>query len=220
MGRSNGFIKLLAKFLLFVPILMYASNSNAENTDRMYIEDIITNAGERIEIPVKLENKNAYSAFQCDILMPQGIQVETDEEGEMQIYAESSRMTSSHTLTTAVTQSGDIRVVCYSTASKEMKGNSGTLFYIKARVTDECSGELKIKLREIRVSNTQAEEVVLEDTEAAILVASNINEVLTNNELNDIFTIRGIAVKSAITENGLGNGIYIINGKKIYIKQQ
>ena len=197
---------------------------NPECKDRMYIEDISVGAGKVFEIPVKLDNENTYSAFQCDILLPQGIEIETDEDGELLVYAENSRMTTSHTITAHLREDGWIRVASYSTTSKNLKGNSGTLFYIKAKVSSDYSGEMVIRMKKIIMSNADAETVTLEDTEAVISVGTHINNVLINNEFTDIYTLQGIVVKPGNSANRykkeLPSGIYIINGKKVYIKQK
>ena len=79
-------------------------------------------------------------------------------------------------------------------------------------------------MKKIIMSNADAETVTLEDTEAVISVGTHINNVLINNEFTDIYTLQGIVVKPGNSANRykkeLPSGIYIINGKKVYIKQK
>ena len=141
-----------------------------ETNGSIYIEDIEVKAGEAFEIPVMFRNELAYSAFQCDINLPQGIEIEVDEYGEYCVYPESSRLTNTHTLAASKVQDGVIRVACYSTASRDIRGNDGALFHIKAKAEDGCEGDLKLTMNNIRFSTADGTERIIRDIEGVVTI--------------------------------------------------
>ena len=161
-------------FILFLVTIFGISATMASNSQHDVFsfgkERISVMAGETFEIPVILENGNAYSAFQCDIVLAEGIEVERDEYGDYSIYPENARMTTSHTMTVKENENGAIRVVCYSSSSKDFKGNDGAIFYIRAKAAKECKGTMVIAIRNIILAKADAQEKRVEDAVTQITV--------------------------------------------------
>ncbi|MBO5787743.1 MAG: hypothetical protein J6R07_03625, partial [Bacteroidaceae bacterium] len=91
MKLQYSYILLIAAILATAPIHATAGNYKEESKEAVYIERISVTAGEVFEIPVMFRNENTYSAFQCDIELPEGITFEKDEYGDYCIYPESGR---------------------------------------------------------------------------------------------------------------------------------
>jgi len=192
------YILLLAVLFAILPIHAIAGNCQENSNDFMYIENINVEAGETFDIPVKFRNEATYSAFQCDMTLPEGVEFVTDEYGDYCITPESSRLTNTHTITISQTENGDMRVVCYSSASRDIRGNDGALFYIKAKAGEECRGELRLRMSNIRFSTADATEKILEDVECTIYV-ENIQGGGEEETTNDFMYIENINVEAGGT---------------------
>ena len=141
--------------MMLIPVQLAAGNSHEGDADVLYIEELTVKSGEDFEIAVNFRNANTYSAFQCDILIPEGIEVEKDEDGEFCFSMEESRFTSKHSISSSLLGDGYIRVASYANPTKDMKGNDGALFYIKARAKENFSGEGVIRIKNIKFSTAE-----------------------------------------------------------------
>ena len=177
--------------MMLIPVQLAAGNSHEGDADVLYIEELTVKSGEDFEIAVNFRNANTYSAFQCDILIPEGIEVEKDEDGEYCFSMEESRFTSKHSISSSLLGDGYIRVASYANPTKDMKGNDGALFYIKARAKENFSGEGVIWIKNIKFSTAEGVESELLNTETVINIISTVNEFAINDvTVTDCYTLQ------------------------------
>ena len=186
--------------------------------DFLYLEGQTVKSGDSFDIPVLFENRNIYSAFQCDIIIPEGIDVEMDEDGEYCITMEESRFTSKHLMSSSVMNDGSLRVVCYANPTKDIKGNDGVLFYIKARANEDFAGEAVVCISNIKFSTAEGIETELGNAEAVIDVipsgnVTGISMMYSDGEKCELYNIKGQRIDDT---KSLSRGVYIVNGKKIF----
>ena len=161
--------------MAMLPLQAAGTKSN-ESKDKIYIDALSSKAGNSVIVPVMFSNENTFSAYQCDIVLPEGVTFALNEYDEFDISPEPSRMTSSHTLTTSVQEDGSMRVIVYSSKSKDIIGNEGALFYMKVLINEDLSGEKSIQLKKVMFSKANAELLKFEDVYGSLTVIPYFNE--------------------------------------------
>ncbi len=129
-------------FLLAMTLLMTMS---AVARDRLYIEDFTIKAGQTKTVNLMLQNDTVYSAFQTDLYLPAGLELVT-EDGEY-IIDPTSRMTSSHTISTFKQTDGAIRIFVTSQNLRTFTGSSGAIATIQFKAASTFTGRRSVRLQ-------------------------------------------------------------------------
>lgn len=211
----------------------------APEGDKIYINDFTISAGETKDVEICMANSAAYTAFQCDIYLPEGLSflVEDDEY----IVDLSDRKTRSHTIATNLQPDGALRVVSFSSKNSTFTGNDGALMILPIVASENLPGgtlEMSVK-NNLFVSNN--EEYEFDDVTAKINDVTMVENIAINSDF-DIYTVgRTLYVNSPIAAQlplvaidgraiildvaeGLNiysidnAGVYILNNQKIIIK--
>ena len=95
-------------------------------------ENVLVQRGQECVLPIELNNVNEISAFQCDIYLPEGLEVKT-VDGNLDVNL-TSRCTESHLILTSKQADGAIRIIVYSTVSDKFIGNSGEIVNVSLEV--------------------------------------------------------------------------------------
>lgn len=210
---------------------------NTEN-DKIYINDFTISAGETKNIEICLANNTPYTAFQCDIYLPEGLGflIEDDEY----IVDLSDRKSRSHTIATSLQPDGALRVVAFSSKNANFTGNDGALMIVPVIAGETIGNELEMSVKNNLFVSENAE-YTLPDITAKINNATFIDDVA--NKSKSIITTNGntLLITSPIQcqmklysidgryttldlsqgKNSFiipNKGIYIIDGNKIVIK--
>ncbi|MBQ9073529.1 MAG: T9SS type A sorting domain-containing protein [Muribaculaceae bacterium] len=150
-------IKSLIISLLSIGSCLYAT---AEN--KFYIDDFSIAAGETKDIELCLTNDVAFTAFQADIYLPEGLTI-YQEDGEY-IFDLSDRKYRNHTIASAMQADGAIRILSYSTTSKEYSGTEGALVYCSVIADSDFSGTHQIEIKNIVFTQADETEYQLDAT--------------------------------------------------------
>lgn len=94
-------------------------------TERFYIEDFEIAPGETRTVSILLNNEVAYTAFQADLYLPDGLTVE-QEDGDY-IFDLTARKARDHIIASQLQPDGSIRLMSYSPKINAYSGNSGAL---------------------------------------------------------------------------------------------
>jgi uncharacterized protein YjdB len=130
--------------------------------------------GEEKQLAVRMDNESSITALQCDIYLPEGISIATDD-GDYLIDLVPARKATNHTVSTNDLPNGAIRLFITSATSKPFKGNSGDLFILNLVVDDDAeSGEYSIDLRNVILSDTEAHPYYAPDLEVPISIRDYI----------------------------------------------
>lgn len=211
----------------------------ASNEDRIYINEFTINAGETKDIEICLANSTSYTAFQCDIYLPEGLSslVEDDEY----IVDLSDRKSRSHTIATSLQPDGALRVVAFSSKNSTFTGNDGALMILPLVASENLPGgtlEMSVK-NNLFVSDNV--EYTLPDINAKINNTTSVDDITNNSKsiittngntllitsptqcLMKLYSIDGRCTTLDLSqgENSFiipNKGIYIIDGNKIVIK--
>ena len=195
MKRLNSLLTLVA--------LIIISNLNAKAENRFYIDDFIMYTGETKELSINLTNDVAFTGFQADLYLPNGLEV-VQEDGDY-IFDLTDRKGSDHSISTERQDNGVIRLLCYSLKLKEFSGTSGALVKFSVKASDDFRGDFQINIKDITFSQKDLTEynfassvtnivgktlaksisidkpaVSLKATETAALVATVLPEITTD----------------------------------------
>jgi len=127
--------------------------------------------GEEKEIDVLLNNPgDAFTSFQFDIKLPEGISVVSDEDGYF--ISVGSRTTSrKHTIEADGLSNGGVRVLCYSGKNDTFSGEEGAVAVITVKASEEITeGEYQFKMTNIVLSRPDVSEFVPENFTGTITV--------------------------------------------------
>ena len=138
--------------------------------DRFYIEDFTIDPGETQTVSIMLDNEAAYTAFQFNIYMPDGLTVE-QEDGDY-IFDLTDRKARDHNISSQLQEDGSIRVMSYSLRINAYSGNSGALVTFSVTARNDFAGPATIWLSHILFTTTAGVEVVFTDEPCTVTVPS------------------------------------------------
>ncbi len=142
MKRLNSLLTLVA--------LIIISNLSAKAENRFYIDNFIMYTGETKELAINLTNDVAFTGFQADLYLPNGLEV-VQEDGDY-IFELTDRKGSDHSISTERQDNGAIRLLCYSLKLKEFSGTSGALVKFRVKASDDFRGDFQINIKDITFS--------------------------------------------------------------------
>ncbi|MBQ4008540.1 MAG: Ig-like domain-containing protein [Muribaculaceae bacterium] len=184
------------KKIFFVMAIMTVFTTVAR--DRLYIENFSIAQGETLTIPVQLDNDTAYCAFQTDLYLPQGMQVEVTLDDEYETYNIylTSRKTPYHRISTALLPDGAIRIAVTAYPVFPFSGNSGPIATIELTATEELSNAV-VALRNSIMVEESGQMHYLDDCEATVNAAAapvlvtgiSLNKTETELYLNETETL-------------------------------
>ena len=189
--------------------------------------------GGRMALPVALNNSEAYSAFQLDVVLPEGV--------ELAEATLTGRAKGSHHVAWNTLADGTVRIVAYAMNNAAFEGNDGTLFNLVLENSEAQTSRDEILLADVLFVTTQGVERRANDvnvpmyaettgvdevytmpirvcgTEGAVVVACATQSAIS------IYAITGQLVQHSIVEVGehviaLPAGVYVVNGSKVIVK--
>lgn len=199
--------------------------------DRLEIQDFSFDLGETKTLAVDLINEVEYTAFQFDVMLPEGFGIVTtineDDEEVLDITLDANRKKSTHVLTYDMLSPGKIRIAAYSSKNAGFKNNSGTLVNITVKASEDmAAGNYVIKLTNIKFADSEANGYPLSDVIKNIQVTDGFVvgavEAAVVNKVVDVYTLDGTKVATGVEmgrlKNILRKGVYIVDGKKFLVK--
>ena len=111
--------------------------------DTMTVVDVNLKPGESKTASINLENPTKkYTAFQFDLVLPEGVTVELKNNGKPKISLNEDRI-DDHTLTVQDLGSGSYRLLCFSMSNTELYGTSGALITMTLHAAENASSGAK-----------------------------------------------------------------------------
>ena len=196
----------MKRFILNIIVLLTAVSAIAN--DRLYIKDFEIAAGESKTIALILDNDTAYSAFQTDIYLSEGLEIE-QEDGEYIIDLNAERTAKSHVVSTFKREDGAIRVFVTSQNLATFKGNRGDIAYIQIKASDAFPGSGTISLKNSIAAEANATRHILADSMAKAGEMSNLpGDVNGDGEVNvaDVNAVINQVLSGQLSEAGDVNG--------------
>ena len=190
-----------------------AARMMANSDNSLYIEDFDINEGETKQIAVKLNNNMGFIAFQADFYLPEGLQL---VESSL-----SARKSADHVLTSALRDSGAVRMLSYSLGLNEFAESEGDLIYLTVKADEGFIGDFQIEIDNIRfvdadqnkyhfasaVANVKGVNITgIENVEGDELEVKVVGNSIVAPEGAEVYDLNGLRVDA---EN-LAKGIYIV----------
>ena len=194
--------------------------------------DLAAMADGRVALPVALDNSEAYSAFQLDVVLPAGVEI---TEATL-----TGRAKASHAVAWNTLSDGKVRIVAYALDNAAFRGNEGALLNLVLTAAGEQPADATITLADglfatVSGAEHRAEDVsVMMRSEAtgvdalsgAIRVSGAEGAVVVQSAADaaiSIYAMTGQLVQQAEVKGGesriaLPAGVYVINGNKITVK--
>lgn len=188
---------------------------NVNSNNSLSIEDFSIEEGETKQIAIRLDNVDAFTAFQADIYLPEGLEI--CQNG----VALSDRKSNDHVIASALRNNGSVRMLSYSLSLNEYAESNGDLVYLTIKAAEGFIGDFQIEIDNITfvkadqtkcyfapaVSNVKGTEYVgvegVEDDEIVVKVVGNS---IVAPEGAEVYDLNGLRVNA---EN-LAKGIYIV----------
>ena len=131
------------KNIILLLVALFSISAAAH--DRLYIENFQIQAGETYHMPLILENDTAYSTFQTDLYLPEGLEVALD--GDEYIVDLTNRATNNHVVSTYKQLDGALRIFVTSQSVRPFNGNSGAIAIVEIHALPSFSGKKEVSLR-------------------------------------------------------------------------
>lgn len=205
----------MKKSIFVVLTAMVALNIAA--TNRFYLPDFTICPGETMKVAMILENDSAFTAFQTDLMLPQGLSV-VEDDGEY-LFDLTSRNASDQAIISKLRPDGALRMVSFCMSVKPYTGNNGPLVIINLVADEDFSGPATIGLKNSFFVTVEGEEFILpSETVNVQLYAQQIKGDANGDELVDINDVTHLinyllagCTTSFHTENADMNGDGIID---------
>ena len=212
--------------VLLIRIYILGQSSNARQATRaaanvsenyIRIEDVKMQPGEVKTIEVLMSNeRDDIRGMQCDITLPQGISFLYDEDAEDYVTA-TPRIPKKMALSSETQNDNTLRVAGVCTGNTNISGNSGSIFTFKVKADENIiPGTYQIQLSNVELSYGEAINVA--DCYSALEILSGITGIvgvlLDGSGETVVYNLNGQRVEVSKARGG----IFIVNGKKVYIK--
>lgn len=197
---------ILKLSLILSSVFAFATTAKAD--DRLYIEDFDIAIGETKEVAILMDNALAYTAFQVDIYLPDGLTATN-------AVTLTDRKNSDHTIAVEHLEDGAIRLVSYSLSLGTYSGNSGAIATFAVTANINAKGSNLITLKNGMLIDTVPVKYMLAETSATVSGPEMLPIVIQDSEKGTITTsaIEGenVSFKFEPTETWTINSI-AING--------
>ena len=161
--------KLLG-ILAFVMGLISHNNVFAD-INKLELQDISIESGStEVVLPVFLMNENEISGFQCDLYLPEGVEVAKDGDDDFIIDVARTTL-KRHSVNARLLPDGVFRIVCSSMKNSTFSGNSGIVLNITLKVkVDKSAGTYDMALKNVVLTGPAAERYTSDDVSAKLTI--------------------------------------------------
>ena len=226
------------------PMRKVARISAEPSADNVYIDNVSMANGQQQTIDLKLTNKNQYIAFQCDIMLPEGLTAATNEK-QVPMVNVCGADAQTHVVQADYIGSGALRLIVMSMSNSAFAADDNNVVSLTVEANSNVLGQKDIDIQNVRlVSVADHTESVVPDTRATINIvdpATGFNSIASGKNLQVTVEGREIVIVSdsdtTVTLAALGGtyrtlqvkagenrfvieqpGVYVLQGRKIIIK--
>lgn len=176
----------------------------------LYADSLAIRQGGTAIIPVKLKNNKEVTAFQCNILLPDGIVPTKDKRGNVSVtYPVSDDRLDASTHTLSAAMRGDTLVVlCYSTNVYDILGEDGVVFDLEVAVPEDMPlGNYVLQIKKQNISGSDMSHNDVECVTSTITIV----EPYILGDVNDDGTINVYDIVALANYIVNGNGDINVN---------
>ncbi|MCR5362792.1 MAG: hypothetical protein K6E73_12415, partial [Bacteroidales bacterium] len=181
--------RFLNIIMLAVGLIAHSQASAANEANRLFLqqETTIESGTTEVVIPILLENQNNIAGFQCDLYLPTGFSIATDNYGDYQI-AMSRTTTRRHNLDTRRQDNGCLRILCSSMTNATFSGNSGAVLNLTLSVVANAAvGSHSVELKNIVLTDPQATRYTSANASGNIVIKQPDPITISANNLTMVY---------------------------------
>lgn len=214
-------------------------------SDMFSMDPFYIKAGETKTLALRLNNTESYTAFQLDLVLPAGLTISKDAEGNDQIEMAGERSSESHVISSNEIETGKVRILGYSMNNALYKGNAGDFLYITLQADEAIeSSKTEVKIENIHMVTANRNDNQLTALSGSVFLVNSItdleevgdnrfavsvhNGILTIQSPLSIelplYSVEGRLIRFLSVKEGINNfmdineGLYIIKGVKVLVK--
>lgn len=154
----------------------------AAATNRFYIPDFVIAPGEAMQVAMILENDEPFTAFQTDLILPQGLSV-VEDDGEF-LFDLTRRNASDQTIISKLREDGALRMVSFCMSVKPYSGTTGALVVINLMADEDFTGPATIGLKHSFFTTVDGAEFILPAETSQVLLLPQQKKGDTNGDGN------------------------------------
>jgi len=179
----------MKKLCTLIGAVLLTMGVNAQTT--LKVESFRMGIGEQKTITLDLNNSDLTdaAAFCCDIVLPEGVEIATNEEGTYQfsVNDKDGRTASPESLVIASAKQSDgaVRVVCFPQDASAFVGESGAILNVPLIASKELTkGTVEVSIASQEITNTTGLSIVKPEASISDLIAFLRGDVNDDNEIN------------------------------------
>ena len=146
------------KRIIILITAMVALGVSASN--RFYLPDFVSAPGETMQVAMILENDELFTAFQTDLMLPQGLSV-VEDDGEY-LFDLTGRNASDQTIISKLREDGALRMVSFCMSVKPYSGRNGALVVINLHADENFTSPATISLKHSFFTTVDGVEFILQ----------------------------------------------------------
>ena len=161
--------KGIAAVIACLALLLVSGRATA--ADVVTMADVSVRPGASQQVSVVLSNETAFTAFQLDITLSEGLSL-AKENGKYAIAL--TARANGHTVSVNELSDNCIRVAAYSMTNNNFQGNDGAVLTFKIEAANDFAGNGTIALDNIRFTTSAIKEVHFDSTSATVKLMPDI----------------------------------------------
>ena len=143
------------------------------NSNKLELQDLsVPNGSSNQKLPIYLKNETQISGFQCDLYLPEGVEVLKNEDGDYLIELKRTSA-NEHSVIARQMEDGSLRIVCSSMKGTAFLDNDGEVLGVQIKCNLE-SGSHLVGLKNIILTNSDAARFTSPDVSCNIHVAEPV----------------------------------------------
>ena len=148
--------------------------------NRLWMEDFSIQPGETKRVSLMLDNDKVFTAFQVDLVLPEGISIVTKSNGKPNVTINTDRA-DDHQMVTNIRENGNVSILMMSLESTPIMGNSGEIVSMQFKASDTFSGIHQIELVDAELTEPDGTATNPEDTYCTVTGPSGPSTVLATS---------------------------------------
>ena len=220
-----------------------AQRAAAASDDKVFIDDFQMGNGQQKNVSLRLTNTGLYTAFQCDIVLPEGLTVAENDQHAPMVNI-SSANAQNHIVQANYIGNGALRLLVMSMSNQPFAGNDNDVVSLTIEAGGE-TGQKVISIENVRLVNVENRtESTATSTQATVDIvdaATGISQAAQGDDLkvsvngheiivqaNGDASLRLVSAdgKQRVLKVSAGtnsflipqSGVYVLQGRKIVIK--
>ena len=143
------------------------------HSDILYFDKTAGFAGSQVVLSLKMRNRLKAVSYQCDLYLPDGVEVAKNDDGSYKIELSTERTTveNNNVFESALQPDGCIRILSASTKDRAYNGNDGEVATIVLQLSDSLKeGDLPIILRNVEIADANSANNVIDFVKSTLTV--------------------------------------------------